>query len=143
MADGHEHTIVVGYDGSAGAQVALDWAAQEARSRGEKLCVIQAWTSGEYGNDADLEAYTEQQLKQQMADMLKDDGVKWEAKAIKGSAGKVLVDEAADADMLVVGSRGRPGLKGLLLGSVSRHVSTHATAPVVVIVRSDQDGSNN
>lgn len=135
MTTNHEHTIVVGYDGSEGAQSALDWATQEAKLKGEKLCVVQAWTPGEFGQDAEMEAYAGEQLKQQMTDVLKDEGVEWEAMTVNGHPAKVLVEQSSDADMLVVGSRGRGGFKGLLLGSVSQQVSTHSGAPVVVIVR--------
>lgn len=137
MTTDHEHTIVVGYDGSEDAQVALDWAAREAKLRGEKLCVVQAWSPGEYGQDTEMEAYAGEQLKQQMTDMLKDKGVEWDSLTIKGHPGKVLIEHSADADMLVVGSRGRGGFKGLLLGSVGQQVSTHSGSPVVVIVRPD------
>lgn len=135
MSADHEHTIVVGYDGSEGADKALDWATREAKLRGEKLCILQAWSPGEFGQDAEMEAFAADQLKQQMTDILKDEGVGWEAVTVKGSPAKVLIEHSADAAMLVVGSRGRGGFKGLLLGSVSQQVSTHSGAPVVVIVR--------
>jgi nucleotide-binding universal stress UspA family protein len=48
------------------------------------------------------------------------------------------VDASADADLLVVGSRGRGGFTGLLLGSTSQHVIARAACPVVV-VRADED----
>src|SRR5579875_1538909 len=111
MTANHEHSIVVGYDGSEGAQVALDWAAREARLRGEKLCVVQAWSPGEFGQDEEMEAYADQPLKQQMTDMLKDEDVDWESTTVKGHPGKVLIEHSAGADMLVVGSRGRGGFK--------------------------------
>lgn len=44
-----------------------------------------------------------------------------------------LIDRARNADLLVVGSRGRGGFKGLLLGSVSQQCVQHAKCPVVVI----------
>ena len=56
-----------------------------------------------------------------------------ETRAVEGAAAKVLVHEARDADLLVVGSRGHGGFAELLLGSVSLHCVTHAPCPVVVV----------
>ena len=55
------------------------------------------------------------------------------ATVLNGSPALVLVAHAADADLLVVGSRGLGGFSGLLLGSVSAHAVHHATCPVVVV----------
>ncbi|MGI9157173.1 MAG: universal stress protein [Marmoricola sp.] len=45
----------------------------------------------------------------------------------------MLIDAAAGADLLVVGSRGHGGFVGMLLGSVSEHVAAHALCPVLVV----------
>jgi nucleotide-binding universal stress UspA family protein len=51
----------------------------------------------------------------------------------QGRPAKVLIDEAANADLLVVGSRGHGGFTGLVLGSVSQHVAAYAKCPVTVV----------
>jgi nucleotide-binding universal stress UspA family protein len=52
---------------------------------------------------------------------------------VMGHPAKVLLDAAADASLLVVGSRGRGGFTGVLLGSVSQYVVARAACPVVVV----------
>jgi nucleotide-binding universal stress UspA family protein len=60
-------------------------------------------------------------------------GVRIVAKTVTGNPAQVLVDSSAHADLLVVGSRGLGGLKGMLLGSVGHHCAAHAHCPVVIV----------
>jgi nucleotide-binding universal stress UspA family protein len=129
--------IVVGYDGSEGSRRALDWGLHEAALRGAPLCVVRAWTPGEFGGDKEMVEYAQVELEKEIAEVVTSTDVLWQAVVEHGSAAKVLLKHAADAQMLVVGSRGRGGIAGLVLGSVSIEVSTHAGAPVVVIVKDE------
>jgi nucleotide-binding universal stress UspA family protein len=54
----------------------------------------------------------------------------------------VLMAQREDADLLVVGSRGRGGLTGLLLGSISQQVAQHAPCPVVIHRRREDVSSH-
>ena len=56
-----------------------------------------------------------------------------ESELKQGHPRQVLVDSSADADLLVVGSRGLGGFAGMLLGSVSDHCARHAKCPVVIV----------
>ena len=51
----------------------------------------------------------------------------------EGNPAKVLIEQSAGADLLVVGSRGHGGFAGMLLGSVSHHLVAHSKCPVVVV----------
>lgn len=128
-------TIVVGFDGSQGSSQALKWAAQEAGRRGAELVVAQAWTPGEFGTDAERGAIIEERMEKEVAAALGDTAVRWRAVAERGSAARVLMSLAKDAEMLVVGSRGHGTLTGVMLGSVGIQIATHSGAPVVAIVR--------
>jgi len=60
-------------------------------------------------------------------------GVTIERAALRGTGGIALVEESRDADLVVVGSKGKGRLRGLLLGSTSAEVAAHAHCPVAVI----------
>jgi len=62
-----------------------------------------------------------------------DEPVTIRSKVVEGNAARVLLDESAGADLLVVGSRGHGGFTEALIGSVGQHCVHHASCPVVVI----------
>ena len=135
--------IVVGVDGSDESQAALRWAYDEARQRGAELDVVHAWTYPYQGprtgvtEPRDLmELDAAKALEQTMTTLQRDHtgtGVTTHAHVREGNPADVLVQESKDAELLVVGSRGRGGFASLLLGSVSTAVTHHAACPVVVV----------
>ena len=132
--------ILAGYDGSAGSERALSWAAREARSRGVVLTVCHACAPGfeALRGEADVVGLARRDGERVIADGLrqaKDLMGPGEVRPllITGQATAVLCEHSHDADMIVVGSRGRGGISGMLLGSVSWQVSAHAHCPVVVV----------
>jgi nucleotide-binding universal stress UspA family protein len=132
-----QYRIVLGFDGSDGSRRALAWAADEARRRQAVLEVVRAWTPGEFGTDQEQAQMAQKGLEDDVQAFFSEEpppGLATHAE--QGHAGQVLLNHGREADMLVVGSRGHGGFSGLLLGSVGHQVSTHAGAPVVVIVRS-------
>jgi nucleotide-binding universal stress UspA family protein len=138
-----QETIVVGVDGSEHGERALDWAVKEARVRGARLRLVAAWHlpptvySGPgyiptVGTRESLERFASE-AADAAAKGARDAGVEADSVVREGQAAEVLVEEAANADMLVVGSRGHGGFAGLLLGSVSAQCAHHALCPLVVV----------
>jgi nucleotide-binding universal stress UspA family protein len=131
--------IVVGVDGSTHARRALDWALREARLRDGRCLLIHAYTLGttSAGGVAAAEeiAVTATEVLDHELAFARESGLPVEGRTVLGGAAKALLDAAneADADLLVVGSRGLGAFKGALLGSVSTASVHHATRPVVVI----------
>ena len=144
-------TIVVGVDGSAASHEALRWAAEEAGVRAARVVAVHAWAYvpvapiGDPGMipmpAVDMPGQLEAEQAAASADLdaaIADavgaaPAVEIERRLVDGDAGEVLVSESAGADLVVVGSHGRSGIRAALLGSVSRHVVERAACPVVVV----------
>jgi len=132
--------IVVGVDGSENARRALQWAVDEARRRHATVEAVCAWhppyvSSYAYIPEIDpglFEADAEQILDEAVG-AVRATGIVIEKKPLLGGAAEVLADEAKGAALVVVGSRGRGGFAGLVLGSVSQQVVHHAPCPVVIV----------
>lgn len=138
-------TIVVGVDGSKQGEAALKVAAEEASLRGANLLVVSVWENPTLV--APLAAYATEAVKDfydaavdivrkavaEAADLQPQ--VPAEGKVIEGQPAGVLLKECerTNAEMLVVGSRGRGGFTSLMLGSVSQQLAHHAPCPVVIV----------
>lgn len=144
-------TIVAGVDGSEGSRAALRFAIEEAVLRGADVDAVASWQFPAY-------AYTGVAVMPPTVDLadsaraVLDDAIEAVTAELGGAAAEVtvnpvvlegppaamLVEHSRNAQMLVVGSRGYGGFRGLLLGSVSHQCASHAHCPVVV-VPSDRD----
>ena len=133
--------IIVGVDGSEESQQALRWALAEAKLRGSSVRAVHAWHYRGYGY-IDPEVGDSNALLSAAANVLRaavDEvagdaaGVELEQSVLQGPAAKMLIDESEKAEMLVVGTRGRGGFAGLMLGSVSQQCAQHAHSPVVIV----------
>ena len=136
-------TVVVGVDGSGPSDAALTWAIDEARSRHADLAIVHAWSYPYTADVAGMAAsVAEDPALLASAQSVLDDAAARAAGAclpsvttslVHGTPARVLLQAARDADLLVVGTRGRGGFAGLLLGSVSEQCVHHAPCPVVVV----------
>jgi nucleotide-binding universal stress UspA family protein len=131
--------IVVGVDGSDPSKLALRWAARIAAAEGARLDVVMAWqvptlAYRSIGPIVDMQDATEEALRQTVDDVFgeqRPDGM--QLRTFQGGGAPVILDASKDALLVVVGSRGRGGFAGLLLGSVSAKVAEHAECPVLVV----------
>jgi nucleotide-binding universal stress UspA family protein len=139
--------ILVGVDGSPASRKALEWAGEEAVRHGSELVLLTAYlapppppssgTISPHEATIAIEAAGEtakELLMETIQDVLGEDPpVLVQPRVKEGNAAKLLIDLSEDADVLVVGSRGYGGFAGLLLGSVSQNVASHAKCTVVVV----------
>jgi len=145
-------SIVVGVDGSPGSREALRWALDEARRREATLRIVHAWMvplveampepwvlglTPPAPSDEEvyehLRAAAQAVLDSAVDDAKAEPAVEVEGELVEGRAAPALIEAARDADLLVVGSRGRGGFAGLLLGSVSAQCAHHSPCPLVVV----------
>jgi nucleotide-binding universal stress UspA family protein len=156
-------TIVVGVDGSAGSDAALRWAVAEARLRGSKVRVVHVYqapqlplTEAAIGAPAGMgvpvftesadelrqaaEAEATRLIEEAVGRMGSDslNGLEIERAVLPGPTAQTLIESAQGAELLVLGSRGRGGFLGLLLGSVSQQCAHHPPCPLVILPSPDE-----
>lgn len=136
--------IVVGVDGSENSKEALRWAVCQA---GFTRCPVVAVISWSYPNsygypapwpaDYDPESDAKRVLDETVDEVVGSDaGVALTRMVLSGHPALSLEDLSHTASLVVVGSRGHGEFAGMLIGSVSEFLATHAHCPVVII-RSD------
>lgn len=137
--------IVVGVDGSDESKEALRWAAEQAGYTGSSLDVVTAWQvplgfgwPAILPEDYDPAADAKQVLDAVIEEVLgANPQVEIRRIVEEGQAAAALLEHSKGARELVVGSRGRGGFAGMLLGSTSHQCVQHASCPVVVIRHND------
>ena len=144
-----ESRIIVGVDGSEQSQAALDWAIGQAELVGADLVLAHTWNPDSYATPAMagavpdmIQAGALNDEAEELAQAWLDDLVTATATRTTASVSGVLasgspagpvLDLSAEAIMVVVGSRGRGGLRSAVLGSTSQQIAHHAQCPVVVV----------
>ncbi|HET6988554.1 MAG TPA: universal stress protein [Kribbella sp.] len=140
--EGRTGPVVVGTDGSAESEEALAFGFEEAARTGQPLKVVYCWQPQD--QHAESIESTQGLLKNWLAESLapyrnRYPTVQAQASVIEGRPSAQLVDLSADASLVVVGSRGRGGVAGLLLGSVSQSLLHHADSPVAIVRRQHEE----
>jgi len=141
--------IIVGVDGSAQSLEALRWAVEEARTRKTAVRAVHVWqypvsvvvsdpflggpeTDPLLIDPSELSRLAQEHLADVVRGAVSDPGAV-EQLVVQGHPAEELVKAAQGAELLVVGSRGRGGFTGLLLGSVSHACAQHVRCPVVIV----------
>jgi nucleotide-binding universal stress UspA family protein len=142
-----EGPIVLGVDGSAAGERAMDFAFAEAELRKAPLAALHAWTTWNapmpaprdaavpYVNPPGALAGEEERLLSEALAGRQEryPGVVLEHRVVHGGTRESLIEASRSAQLVVVGARGRGGFAGLLLGSVSQALLHHAHCPVAVV----------
>jgi nucleotide-binding universal stress UspA family protein len=138
------YQIVVGVDGSPHSVAALLWSLDEAASRSGGVTVVFAWQvpfvsiPGAFDRGELAEAYREF-LVTTVSEAVPTPAVPLESVLAEGDPIESLLTASAEADLLVLGIRGRSPAKSLMLGSVSQACAASAGCPVVLVKRPDED----
>ncbi|MFI5696432.1 universal stress protein [Kribbella sp. NPDC051586] len=117
--------VVIGYDGSPASDTALDYGLDYARRHNLPVRVVAAQPTG-----TELHRITEDELREAVHARGGHDA---ELIQITGHPAEHILRLSGDANLIVIGARGRGGFAGMLIGSVSQTVLHHADCPVAVI----------
>jgi nucleotide-binding universal stress UspA family protein len=137
------YSIVVGVDGSAHSSMALRWALTEAAAHSGEVTAVFSWqmpflTFPSAFDRDELEQTYKDFLIQTVSAIAPTPQVPLRTLVAEGDPTEALTVASKDADLLVLGIRGRSPVKGLLLGSVSQGCAASAPCPVVLVKRTDE-----
>lgn len=134
--------VVVGVDGSPTSQAAIEFAFAAASARHVPLVAVRAWSDLPVPNGWELELGPWPEIEQAQAELLEANLAEAQARypdvevkqaLVRDAPTRALLEEAATAQLVVAGSRGRGGFRGLLLGSTSQALIYHSPCPVAVV----------
>jgi len=129
--------ILVGIDGSENSARALEWAIEEAKIRGSRVRAVLTWSYMGQADSALGVGTTQPDAEDALNDLVSatagEDRSIIDQVTVNDLPVDGLLEQAKTASLVVVGSRGRGGLKGLLLGSTSRTIVERSPVPVVVV----------
>ncbi|MFG1912308.1 universal stress protein [Kribbella sp. NPDC048928] len=137
-------TVVVGVDGSKTSAKAIDFAFDQADAMHDRVVAMHVWTSPylTYDDGEAMLQYDEEKVQEEARLLVAESvagaaadhpDVEWTTELVMGVPGQVLLRRSETADLMVVGTRGRGGFTGLLLGSVSQTVLHHTHCPIAIV----------
>jgi nucleotide-binding universal stress UspA family protein len=141
---GRDGPVVVGVDGTPASEAAIAFAFAAASANDAELVAVHTWTDLllEVAFAADREALDIARVAEEAHEVLGERLAGWQEQypevrvtreVVRDRASRALLRRAEGARLVVVGSRGRGGFRGLLLGSTSQHLLYHAACPVAVV----------
>lgn len=136
--------VLVGHDGSAAAAEAVRWASRLAGRLGCPLHVVRTWSISSAPRPStaapgyvppltDFETAVLDRLRSDVERLGLSEDLDVQCHVLHGAAGRRLLEASESAEMLVVGTRGEGGFRGLLFGSTADQVVRHAKRPVIVV----------
>jgi nucleotide-binding universal stress UspA family protein len=142
--------VVVGVDGSPASRAALEHAVVAAGETGAEVEAVAAYHLPNYWSDLyvvlaetvqELQDAARRRAEDLVSEVVRDERrVPVRVVTVEGPAGEVLVERAKGAQLLVVGSRSRSRLPGMVLGSAALHGVVHAGCPVMVVHEPQEAG---
>ncbi|WP_326834986.1 universal stress protein [Amycolatopsis rhabdoformis] len=134
--------VLVGLDGSPDSTDALGFACGEAAAHGTELVAVHTWSEITPEGVLRKRGFDPESVEVAERRLVEEQLAPWRAEfpalpvrvvVVRGRPVRALLERGADARLIVVGSRGRGGFTGMLLGSTSQALLVHSACPVAVV----------